>query len=72
MDNMRTAFCTNCGKKVAYSSFSREDDSTVRGVAVRYTEIVAVCPNCDTELYVPEVNDANVEARQEAYKIASV
>ena len=71
MNNIPTAYCVDCGKKVAYRISTRQDTVVVRGVGFSYVEQVAVCPECGAELYVPEVNDANVQTREDAYRIAA-
>jgi uncharacterized phage-associated protein len=71
MNNIPTAYCVECGDKVAYRISTRQDTAVVRGVEFSYVEQLAVCPECGAELYVPEVNDANVQAREDAYRIAA-
>lgn len=71
MPNQSTAFCPECGCYVPYSVNSTRETSTVRGVAFSYVEMHAHCKQCNEPLYVPEVNDANVLAREEGYRKAA-
>ena len=41
----------------------------VRGVSFRCMELRAFCVVCNNEVYVPEINDANAKAREEAFSI---
>lgn len=62
-----TAFCTNCGCKHSYIVKHRMDSFVVRSIEFTYLEEVAYCPNCDKEVYVPEIHDYNCQAREIAY-----
>lgn len=63
-------FCTKCGQKVSYSIKTEIIELTIRGVTFNYAEMSANCGNCNQSVYVPEINDANVESREEAYRKA--
>lgn len=43
---------------------------SIRGIAFTYNELVACCSDCNEEIYVAEINDANAAARKEAYETA--
>lgn len=64
----KRAFCIECRKETGYTvkSFERKLES-IRGVTFSYLNQEAYCCVCGTEVYVPEINDANVKAREEAY-----
>ena len=61
-----TAFCINCDCWRKYKKEREEVTVTVRGLCFSYAETKAVCENCNEELYVPEINDINVQARENA------
>lgn len=71
MDNINIAFCYNCTEKEPYYIMSRRTDVSVRGITFSYVEQVAICQKCDEEVYVPEVNDANVQSKEDAYRRAA-
>lgn len=64
-------FCIECSKKVSYSIKSELVELKIRDTTFNYIELSAVCDECGCELYIPEINDANVEAREESYRKAS-
>ncbi len=66
-----TVFCIECGVDREYKILTRRTAVEVRGVHFSYLELVAVCEGCGEELYVPEVNDANVQAQEDAYRKAA-
>ena len=70
MDKNNVAYCIDCDEKKAYSIKTRRVDMEVRGVAFSYVEHVAYCIECGKEVYVPEINDLNVYAREEAFRKA--
>jgi hypothetical protein len=65
------ALCTVCLDKHPYRTEQSQQTSTVRNVTFSYLERRAYCTVCGNEIYVPEVNDANVESRERAYAAAS-
>lgn len=67
---MNTTFCLYCGKEVEYTKVSAPTTVFVRGFKLEYDEVRAHCPICNRELYVHEINDANVDARLKAYRQA--
>lgn len=64
-------FCIECSRKVSYSVKSERVELNVRGTKFSYIEQSAVCTECGNELYLPDINDSNVAAREEAYRKAS-
>lgn len=69
--DMNAVFCINCGCKQSYIVKSHIDSLTVRNVEFTYLEKNAYCSICGEEVYVPEVNDYNCEAREIAYNLKS-
>ena len=63
----KTAFCTRCGCERAYDVRMEPAEFNVRGGSFRCRELRAFCVVCDNEIYVPEINDANARAREEAF-----
>lgn len=65
----KTAFCTRCGCERAYDVHMEPVEFDVRGGSFRCRELRAFCVVCDNEIYVPEINDANARAREEAFSV---
>lgn len=63
----REAFCLTCGKHQPYRINYKIVEQTVREISFKYVEDTAVCSVCGNEVYVPEVNDRNVDRRERAY-----
>ena len=61
-------FCLKCGVKQPYRTKSKFADDFVRGVHFGWVEDIAFCAVCGAEVYVAEVNDRNVAAREQAYE----
>lgn len=64
------AFCANCGSKMPYSVVSNRIELTIKGTTFGCIEQEAHCVECNEEVYVPEINDYNVESRETAYRKA--
>ncbi len=65
---MAMAFCISCGTNKPVKMDSLSVEAEVRGVKISYVETRAICPECGKELYLPEVNDKNTQAREAAYR----
>lgn len=62
-------FCIDCGIRTRYETGIGWDICKIRGATyISYLRLTARCCVCGNEVYVPEVNDANVQARECAYK----
>ena len=70
MSESYESFCTYCMRKTPVRKVSEPDQMSVRGVSFEYVRVIGYCPVCGHELYVPEFNDLNVDARLSAYKNA--
>ena len=71
MPNNKATFCTHCGCDVSYSLDSTRESVMVRGLEFSYVEMHAYCNECGNQVYVPDVNDENVRAREEGYRKAA-
>ena len=63
-------YCIECGRRTKYYISSALCTQEVRGVKFGWINLNARCAICGKEVYVPEVNDANVNARELSYKMA--
>ena len=71
MKGTSTAICIACGCKTTYTLKSTLEELTVRGVTFQYVEHSAYCTQCGKEVYVEEVNDENVQSREDSYRKAA-
>ena len=71
MPNQQTAFCIECGCEKPYAIKCTRETITIRGLTFSYVEMQAYCRCCGEPVYVPEVNDANVQARENGYRKAA-
>lgn len=62
-------YCPYCGNHGIHLRCD-EVEFNVRGIYVKYTEIVAECSTCEQEIYIPSINDWNCENREYAYQNA--
>lgn len=68
--NKEKVFCVECKKETTYSVITSRVEMTVRGTTFSYIELSAICNHCGEEIYVPEINDANVMSSENAYREA--
>ena len=71
MEKVTAVFCVDCGYKTPYTIKSHKQEMSVRGVNFCYEEKEAFCICCGKEVYVPEISDSNIFAREEAYREAA-
>lgn len=63
----KTAYCIDCNDFNEFEIATEKSTFTVNGVTIPYMEKQAMCKCCGNEIYVAEINDANVDAREAAY-----
>lgn len=61
------SYCIECNKEIPYSIDVYPSRITVRDITFDCDNIHAFCRKCGSEVYVPEINDMNVEIREKAY-----
>lgn len=61
------AFCIRCGRNQRCNIRRSRTKATIKGVSFQYQETRAFCSVCNHEVYVPELNDENANARDEAF-----
>lgn len=71
MNTNNTVYCINCDKKNTYYLKSQRVNMDIRGIFFGCVEQTAYCSECGEEVYVPEINDLNVIAREDAYRKAA-
>ena len=70
-NELKKAYCLNCDEKRSYKEKTTREKVTVRGITFSYPEHTAYCAECGSEVYVAEINDKNVQEREDAYRKAS-
>ena len=65
------AFCLNCDEKREYIVKAQKRETTVKGFTFQYVHQTAYCAECGEELYSPEINDENVQAKEDGYRKAA-
>lgn len=71
MCSSQTAYCVECGCEREYTISSSRETITVRDHTFSYIEMHAHCQTCGEEIYVPEINDENVQSREDGYRQAA-
>lgn len=71
MQTNTETFCINCGEMQRYTVKSGRRELAIRGITFSFVEHKAYCTECELEVYVPEINDENVQAKEDAYREAA-
>lgn len=64
----KIVFCPECRKDVKFSVKEKEDSAELKGEFYEFTSKIAYCHECGSEVYVPEINDENLESLYDAYR----
>lgn len=62
-------FCEECRRDVAYNIEKIKMEHTLKGYQYLFTGKVATCANCRSEIYVDDVNDYNLKALYNRYRM---
>ena len=57
----KIAFCEECRKNVEYTVSDVQMTGKIKGIEYHYAGKEARCVNCHNGLYVPEINDYNLD-----------
>lgn len=66
--NERKVFCEECRDDVTFVVTDKKMDGTIKGEVYSYLGKVAQCVDCNSEIYVEEVNDYNLKALYDEYR----
>ena len=66
--NERKVFCEECRNDVEFSVTNKQVEGTIKGETYTYLGKVAHCVDCDSEIYVEELNDFNLKALYDKYR----
>lgn len=61
------AYCANCDKINKYWVLHHISCFSIHDIGLTYIEQTPYCKECNKEVYVPEINDINCEAREKEY-----
>jgi uncharacterized phage-associated protein len=64
----KKVFCDECRKDVGYIIRDKEIEGKIKGEAYIYNGREARCIECDSEIYVADVNDYNLKALYDLYR----
>lgn len=64
----KKTFCEECRNDVSYTIIEKELEGTIKGVKYTYLGKEARCSNCDSELYMAEINDYNLKMLYDQYR----
>lgn len=64
----RKVFCDECRNDVNYTVESVEMSGTLKGKTYTYLGKIAHCIDCNSEIYVAEINDYNLKALYDKYR----
>lgn len=67
--NRTPVFCEECRNDVNYTVTEVPMTSSVKGEEYHYTGKEAHCADCGSLIYVPEINDYNLKALYDAYRL---
>lgn len=70
MRNGSMAYCLTCNEDIQgrYTIKSKKEEITKNDITVNAVILSAYCNKCGQEVYVPDVNDVNVEMITRAFK----
>ncbi len=64
----RKIFCDECRNDVNYTVENAEMSGTLKGETYTYSGKIARCIDCNSEVYVDEINDYNLKALYDKYR----
>lgn len=64
----KKVFCEECRKDVNFAVEDKQMEGTIKGISYKYMGKIARCTDCQSEIYVAEVNDYNLKALYDEYR----
>ncbi|MEG2548568.1 MAG: hypothetical protein RSA60_09020, partial [Eubacterium sp.] len=64
----RKVFCEECRNDVTFTVINKQMDGTIKGETYTYLGKVAHCIDCNSEIYVEEINDYNLKVLYDKYR----
>lgn len=66
---MNTVFCEQCRDVCTYTIIDTELTGNIKGKEYKYSGKEAHCGSCGSLVFVPEINDSNLQALYDAYRL---
>jgi len=66
----KKTFCVECRKETEYVVRKEKKEFVIRGKQYLFDEVVAICKECECEMGLPELIDANIKLLDEQYRNA--
>lgn len=60
--------CSECRKRVSYHIFKRPAKTIIKDIEIEYEEYYGICDECQSEMYVPGLDDRNEEIIEEEFR----
>lgn len=60
--------CSKCRKRVSYHIFKRPTKTIIKNIEIEYEEYYGICDECQTEIYVPRLDDRNADEIEERFR----
>ncbi len=67
--NTKTAFCEECRDYTEYTIFDTPMTGEIKGVEYHYIGKEIKCNNCGAFVFLPEINDYNLKALYDVYRV---
>ena len=64
----KKVFCEECRNDVEFSVMNKQLEGTIKGETYSYPGKVAHCADCNSAIYVDEINDFNLKALYDKYR----
>ncbi len=68
MNEDKLSYCYNCDKNTLFYVEPRDVSITIKGVGITYQSQVAYCGECKNEVYIAELDDANIKLANKIYR----
>lgn len=66
--NERRVFCEECRNDVSYTVIEKQMTGTIKDEKYTYMGKEAHCVDCESEVYVDEINDYNLRTLYDQYR----
>lgn len=60
--------CSICRKRVSYHIFKRPAETIIKDIEIKYEEYYGICDACQSEIYVPGLDDMNEDMIEEEFR----
>ena len=64
----RELLCSKCCKRVSYHIFKRPAKTIIKDIEIEYEEYYGLCDECQSEIYVPGLDDRNEDVIEEEFR----